>query len=111
MPNNKWVTDLKTVLQVAKARLDVREKKKTEQVAKERYTVADYVRNNKVPRARIGKYSLNNYSNIFYSIILAVEHLVREDYKIEAMDRIEAYVDTLLMRMQLIKDRPYEEFR
>jgi hypothetical protein len=40
-------------------------------------------------------------------IILAVEHLVREDYKIEAMDRIEAYVDTLLMRMQLIKDRPY----
>jgi len=89
MPNNKWVADLKTVLQVAKARLDVREKKKTELVAKERYTVADHVRNNKVPRARI-----------------AVEHLVREDYKIEAMDRIEAYVDTLLMRMQLIKDRP-----
>ena len=55
MPNNKWVADLKTVLQVAKARLDVREKKKTEQVAKERYTVADYVRNNKIPRARIGK--------------------------------------------------------
>ena len=54
MPDNKWVADLKTVLQVAKARLDVREKKKTEQVAKERYTVADYVRNNKVPRARIG---------------------------------------------------------
>jgi len=51
--------------------------------------VADYVRNNKVPRARI-----------------AVEHLVREDYKIEAMDRVEAYADTLLMRMQLIKDRP-----
>ncbi|CAF0814197.1 unnamed protein product [Rotaria sp. Silwood1] len=89
MPNNKWTADLKTILQVAKARLDVREKKKTEQVAKERYTVADYVRNNKVPRARI-----------------AVEHLVREDYKIEAMDRIEAYLDTLLMRLQLIKDRP-----
>lgn len=89
MPDNKWVTELKTVLQVAKARLDVREKKKSEQVAKERYTVADYVRNNKVPRSRI-----------------AVEHLVREDYKIEAMDRVEAYVDTLLMRMQLIKDRP-----
>ncbi|UJR09748.1 hypothetical protein I4U23_013976 [Adineta vaga] len=89
MPDNKWVADLKTVLQVAKARLDVREKKKTEQVAKERYVVADYVRNNKIPRARI-----------------AVEHLVREDYKIEAMDRIEAYLDTLLMRMQLIKDRP-----
>jgi len=89
MPDNKWVADLKTVLQVAKARLDVREKKKTEQVAKERYAVADHVRNNKVPRARI-----------------AVEHLVREDYKIEAMDRVEAYVDTLLMRMQLIKDRP-----
>ena len=89
MPDNKWVADLKTVLQVAKARLDVREKKKTEQVSKERYTVADYIRNNKTPRARI-----------------AVEHLVREDYKIEAMDRIEAYVDTLLMRMQLIKDRP-----
>ncbi|CAF1084412.1 unnamed protein product [Rotaria sordida] len=89
MPNNKWTADLKTILQVAKARLDVREKKKTEQVAKERYTVADYVRNNKVPRARI-----------------AVEHLVREDYKIEAMDRIEAYLDTLLMRLQLVKDRP-----
>ena len=55
MPDNKWVADLKTVLQVSKARLDVREKKKTEQVAKERYTIADYVRNNKVPRARIGK--------------------------------------------------------
>jgi len=55
MPDNRWVADLKTVLQVAKARLDVREKKKTEQVAKERYTIADYVRNNKVPRGRIGK--------------------------------------------------------
>lgn len=54
MPNNKWAQDLKTVLQVAKARLDVREKKKTELVAKERYTVADFVRNNKIPRARIG---------------------------------------------------------
>jgi hypothetical protein len=63
MPNDKWVADLKTVLQVAKARLDVREKKKTEQVAKERYTVADYIRNNKVPRGRIGKYFFNNYSN------------------------------------------------
>ena len=27
-------------------------RKKTEQVAKERYTIADYVRNNKVPRAQ-----------------------------------------------------------
>ncbi len=60
MSNNKWIADLKTVFQVAKARLDVREKKKTEQVAKERYTIADYVRNNKVPRARIGKYLTNN---------------------------------------------------
>lgn len=90
MSNSKWLADLKTVLQVTKARLDVREKKKTEQVAKERYVVADYARSNKVPRARI-----------------AVEHLIREDYKIEAMDRVEAYVDTLLMRIQLIKDRPY----
>ena len=40
-------------------------------------------------------------------LFLAVEHLIREDYKIEAMDRIEAYVDILLMRLQLIKDRPY----
>jgi len=107
MPNNKWVADLKTVLQVAKARLDVREKKKTEQVAKERYTVADYVRNNKVPRARIGEYFRNNLLTFTCLIILAVEHLVREDYKIEAMDRIEAYLDTLLTRMQLIKDRAY----
>jgi vacuolar protein sorting-associated protein IST1 len=109
MSNNRWVADLKTVLQVAKARLDVREKKKSEQVAKERYTIADYVRNNKVPRGRIGK---KNFlpKKIFYLIILAVEHLVREDYKIEAMDRVEAYADTLLMRMQLIKDRPYVEF-
>jgi hypothetical protein len=44
-----------------------------------------------------------------YLIIVAVEHLIREDYKIEAMDRVKAYVDTLLMRMQLIKDRPYVE--
>ena len=55
MPNTKWLADLKTVLQVGKARLDVREKKKTEQVAKERYTIADYVRNNKASRARIGR--------------------------------------------------------
>lgn len=89
MSNSKWLAELKTVLQVAKARLDVREKKKTEQVAKERYAIADYVRNNKTPRARI-----------------AVEHIVREDYKIEAMDRLQAYIDTLLMRLQLIKDRP-----
>ncbi len=44
MLNNKWVADLKTVLQVAK----------------ERYTVADYIRNNKVPRARISKCFRNN---------------------------------------------------
>lgn len=55
MPNNKWLDELKTTFQVSKARLDVREKKKTEQIAKERYVIADYVRNNKVPRARIGK--------------------------------------------------------
>lgn len=72
MPDNKWVADLKTVLQVSKARLDVREKKKTEQVAKERYTIADYVRNNKVPRARIGKRRRrvscrSNVSDRFYS--------------------------------------------
>ena len=41
-----------------------------------------------------------------FRVVLAVEHLVREDYKIEAMDRIEAYMDTLLMRLTLIKDRP-----
>ena len=72
MPDNKWVADLKTVLQVTKARLDVREKKKTEQVAKERYTIADYVRNNKVPRARIGKrhhsvFDRSTISRGFYS--------------------------------------------
>lgn len=108
MPSNKWLADLKTVLQVAKARLDVREKKKTEQVAKERYTIADYVRNNKTPRARIGKIriTIRMKDYRFIRSLLAVEHLVREDYKIEAMDRVEAYLDTLLMRLQLIKDRP-----
>ena len=106
MPDNKWVADLKTVLQVAKARLDVREKKKTEQVAKERYSIADYVRNNKVPRARIGNEFSFTFESFSHFVSLAVEHLIREDYKIEAMDRVEAYVDTLLMRMQLIKDRP-----
>jgi len=59
MSDNKWTAELKTVLQVTKARLDVREKKKMEQVAKERYTIADHVRNNKVPRARIGKHKKN----------------------------------------------------
>jgi hypothetical protein len=54
MPDNKWIAELKTILQVGKARLDVREKKKTEQVAKERYVVADHIRNNKASRARIG---------------------------------------------------------
>lgn len=76
-------------LQVAKARLDVKRRKKTEQVAKERYVIADHVRTNKTPRARI-----------------AVEHIIREDYKIEAMDRVEAYLETLLMRLQLLKNHP-----
>jgi hypothetical protein len=107
MSNNKWLADLKIVLQIAKARLDVREKKKTEQVAKERYTVADYIQNNKTPRARIGTYLVMNMDVNESIDILAVEHLIREDYKIEAMDRIEAYLDTLLMRLQLVKDRPY----
>ncbi|CAF0751324.1 unnamed protein product [Didymodactylos carnosus] len=81
--------DLKTVMQIARSRLDVREKKKTEQIAKERAGVAELVRINKVPRARI-----------------ATEHIVREDYKIEAMEKIDAYIDILLMRIGLIKDRP-----
>jgi hypothetical protein len=66
MPSNKWLADLKTVLQVTKARLDVREKKKTELVAKERYTIADYIRNNKIPRARIGKNPIDKYIYAFY---------------------------------------------
>lgn len=50
----------------------------------------------------------NDFSSFkFLSVFrLAVEHIIREDYKIEAMDRVQAYIDTLLMRLQLIKDRP-----
>ncbi|XP_003724278.2 IST1 homolog isoform X1 [Strongylocentrotus purpuratus] len=77
---------LKTNLKLTINRLKLLEKKKTEQAQKARREVADYLSNGKDDRARI-----------------RVEHIIREDYLVEAMELVELYCDLLLARFGLIK--------
>ncbi|XP_072169513.1 IST1 homolog [Diadema setosum] len=76
---------LSTNLKLAVNRLKLLEKKKTEQALKARKEIADYISNGKDERARI-----------------RVEHIIREDYLVEAMELIELYCDLLLARFGLI---------
>lgn len=62
------------------------EKKKTEMAQKARKEIADFIQMNKYDRARI-----------------RVEHIIREDYLVEAMELIEMYCDLLLARFGLIE--------
>lgn len=62
------------------------EKKKTEMAQKARKEIADFIGVNKYDRARI-----------------RVEHIIREDYLVEAMELIEMYCDLLLARYGLIE--------
>lgn len=76
---------LKVNLRLAINRLKLIEKKKTELAMKERRDIAEYIRANKTDRARI-----------------RVEHIIREDYLVEAMEIVEMYADILMARIGLL---------
>ncbi|XP_063699540.1 IST1 homolog isoform X2 [Culicoides brevitarsis] len=78
-------TKLKTNLRLAQNRLKLLEKKKTELAQKSRKEIADYIAAGKVERARI-----------------RVEHIIREDFLVEAMEIVEMFCDLLLARFGLI---------
>lgn len=79
-------TKLKTHLRLAINRLKLLEKKKTELAQKARHEIADYIAAGKSERAKI-----------------RVEHIIREDYMVEAMELLEMYCDLLLARFGLIQ--------
>uniref|UniRef100_U5EYT4 IST1 homolog n=1 Tax=Corethrella appendiculata TaxID=1370023 RepID=U5EYT4_9DIPT len=78
-------TKLKTHLRLAVNRLKLLEKKKTELAQKARKEIADYIAIGKPERARI-----------------RVEHIIREDYLVEAMEIVEMYCDLILARFGLV---------
>lgn len=78
-------TKLKTNLRLAVNRLKLLEKKKTELAQKARKEIADYLIAGKPERAKI-----------------RVEHIIREDYLVEAMEIVEMYCDLILARFGLV---------
>jgi len=78
-------TKLKTHLRLAINRLKLLEKKKAEITQKSRKEIADYIATGKAERAKI-----------------RVEHIIREDYLVEALEVVEMYCDLLLARFGLI---------
>ncbi|KAK4879090.1 hypothetical protein RN001_007236 [Aquatica leii] len=78
-------TKLKTNLRLALNRLKLLEKKKSELTLKARKEIADYIAAGKYERAKI-----------------RVEHIIREDYLVEAMEIVEMYCDLVLARFGLI---------
>uniref|UniRef100_A0A0A9Z8M4 IST1 homolog n=2 Tax=Lygus hesperus TaxID=30085 RepID=A0A0A9Z8M4_LYGHE len=78
---------LKTNLRLAINRLKLLEKKKTELAQKARKEIADYISDGKYERAKI-----------------RVEHIIREDYMVEAMELVEMYCDLLLSRYGLLQE-------
>lgn len=76
---------LKTNLRLAVNRLKLLEKKKTELAQKARKEIADYLVAGKPERAKI-----------------RVEHIIREDYLVEAMEIVEMYCDLILARFGLV---------
>ncbi|KAK6108663.1 Regulator of Vps4 activity in the MVB pathway family protein [Brugia pahangi] len=77
---------LKTNLRLAINRLKLLEKKKTEMALKSRTEIADFIANRKEDRARI-----------------RVEHIIREDFLVEAYELLEMYCDLILARFGLIQ--------
>lgn len=77
---------LRVNLRLVINRLKLLEKKKTELAQKARKEIADYLSSGKDERARI-----------------RVEHIIREDYLVEAMEILELYCDLLLARYGLIQ--------
>uniref|UniRef100_A0A1B0CMC0 IST1 homolog n=1 Tax=Lutzomyia longipalpis TaxID=7200 RepID=A0A1B0CMC0_LUTLO len=78
-------TKLKTHLRLSLNRLKLLEKKKSELTQKARKEIADYIAAGKAERARI-----------------RVEHIIREDYLVEAMEIVEMYCDLVLARFGLV---------
>ena len=76
---------LKVNLKLAIQRLKVAEKKKTEMALRSRKEIGDYLREKKVDRAKI-----------------RVEHIIREDYLVEALEIIEMNLDLVLARIQVL---------
>ncbi|XP_058462947.1 IST1 homolog isoform X2 [Malaya genurostris] len=83
--NTPNYTKLKTNLRLAVNRLKLLEKKKTELAQKARKEIADYLVAGKPERAKI-----------------RVEHIIREDYLVEAMEIVEMYCDLILARFGLV---------
>ncbi|XP_046536247.1 IST1 homolog isoform X4 [Equus quagga] len=77
---------LRVNLRLVINRLKLLEKKKTELAQKARKEIADYLAAGKDERARI-----------------RVEHIIREDYLVEAMEILELYCDLLLARFGLVQ--------
>uniref|UniRef100_A0A8C4QEQ1 IST1 homolog n=1 Tax=Eptatretus burgeri TaxID=7764 RepID=A0A8C4QEQ1_EPTBU len=77
---------LRVNLRLVVNRLKLLEKKKTELAQKARKDIADYLAGGKHERARI-----------------RVEHIIREDYLVEAMEILELFCDLLLARFGLIQ--------
>lgn len=77
---------LKTNLRLTMNRLKLLERKKTELAQKARKEIAEHLANGKTERARI-----------------RVEHIIREDYLVEAMELVEVYCDLLLARFGLLQ--------
>ncbi|XP_061830994.1 IST1 homolog isoform X1 [Nerophis lumbriciformis] len=77
---------LRVNLRLVINRLKHLENKKTELAQKARKEIADYLSSGKDERARI-----------------RVEHIIREDYLVEAMEILELYCDLLLTRFGLIQ--------
>ncbi|KAL7675766.1 hypothetical protein ACOME3_002030 [Neoechinorhynchus agilis] len=75
---------LKTNLKLTAQRLRLLERKKTENGLKARHEIAEYLKTGKVDRARI-----------------RVEHIIREDYCVEAMEILEIFCETLLTRFDV----------
>lgn len=82
---NPNYTKLKTHLRLAVNRLKLLEKKKTELAQKARKEIAEYIAAGKSERAKI-----------------RVEHIIREDYMVEAMEIVEMYCDLVLARFGLV---------
>ncbi|CAH0700154.1 unnamed protein product [Spodoptera exigua] len=82
---NPNYTKLKTHLRLAINRLKLLEKKKTELAQKARKEIAEYIAAGKSERAKI-----------------RVEHIIREDYMVEAMEIVEMYCDLILARFGLV---------
>ncbi|CAB4067441.1 IST1 [Lepeophtheirus salmonis] len=79
-------SQLKTNLKICMNRLKLLQKKKTELAMKSRAEIADLIATGKIDRAKI-----------------RVEHIIREDYLVEAMELVELYCDLLLARFGLLQ--------